>query len=139
MVNMCVMCKAILGKGDFTGKSCPYCTADEIERIDENLALVIQRLDRLGYHVYECSSGHIFSIEPYSCTYIQFSDTITFPRLPKGFSVYPSRDGFNVPTVLAKRYRAGLSEFELQYELLKSALDLLRWVEKLPPNNWQPD
>jgi hypothetical protein len=104
---------------------CPKksCKGIVIE-VDELLLLPIKILNQKGYITKYCCSGHIYSSYPQ--TYIVFEDDINLPNIPNGFYVDAERcirKDFN--------YKKN-NELLLQKEIIKTVIDILSWVKKLP-------
>lgn len=106
---------------------CPKksCEGNVIE-VDELLLLSIKILNQKGYLTKFCCSGHIYS--SYPDTYIMFEEDIELPDMPNGFY----KDSKNC---IRKDYfiiKDNGYELKLQKEIIKTSIDILTWVKKLP-------
>jgi hypothetical protein len=127
MAMMCTKCYQTDKRKYKAYLSCKTKGCDgELVNIDEALLPAISLLNTKGYITEFCCSGHFWD-EVWQDSYILFRSDITLPNLPKGFhydlplSISCIRKTFDCDNI-----------FDLQKEVLSSALDVLEWAKSLP-------
>lgn len=118
---------------------CPSvdCGDLSVVEIDDMIISVIKELNKKGYRTLYCCSGH--SYDNNANTYICFDNEIVPSIIPKDFiledEAYYIKNGWNYrddgKTCIRKWYK-DIEKEDLQKELLKTALDLIEWVNSLP-------
>lgn len=121
---------------------CPSVNCGDIQvvEIDDVLMPVIKILNEKGYMTSYCCSGHYYEND--TNTYISF-DIETVPNTtPKGFILedeeYYKQNNWtflNNQICFRKWYRYCDTKKQVSKEILKTMLDLMEWVDKLPDIN----
>lgn len=121
---------------------CPKssCGDTSLVEVDDLILPVIKLLNSKGYITKYCCSGHSYKAGCGCNTYIAFYEEYVPDVLPKGFYVeddkwyeenYPNSMRVNDSIAIRKYYDKNLDEYDLQIELCKTMIDLIKWAKKL--------
>ncbi len=114
---------------------CGNC-GSKLVKIDELYIVIIKILNQKGYTTTYCCSGHTYDKLPQS--YILFGEGIKLPFIPKGYVIdyeaHTISESFKDITEIRRDFYLSSyeSDFELEKDILKSALVVLEWSELLP-------
>jgi hypothetical protein len=129
-MKTCLECNTLFKRDvDLTRTTaCPLEDCDgEIVEIDDNILLVILKLNHKGYRTDYCCAGHPWSYRPY----ILFASNVhpeSFSSLPKNFNSEITDDN----RLHLFRNMAAEGEIERQKCIMESSIHLMEWVEDLP-------
>lgn len=116
---------------------CPLCTCGDLNvvEIDDILLPIIKKLNQKGYITQYCCSGHTY--EGDTNTYIAF-DNDTIPKtIPKDFILededyYKKNNWTFIGNMMCiRKGYEDIPKDKLYEELLKTHLDLMKWVDLL--------
>ena len=139
-MNICLSCSNHFSGTIQPYRACPIKGCDgEVLSIDDDIVLVIEHLNSLGYITRRSCAGNVDPMY-FTSTYIDFYDDIKFDHLPAGFSIYvfSGIDDFGDAckvTRIVKDYDPRLNSYEKQLAVWETAKDLLEWVKSLEKNN----
>jgi len=145
MENICNSCaklfkeNAIINYSDFEFEHlnetiCPISECDGyIIEPEENLFEAYKVLIRKGYKITDYCPAEITD-SVYECM-LFFDGDYDFDCVPKGFVINKENEEVNyeekVTTILVKRYPDKLTGIELQKKVLRTAIDIINWSERL--------
>ena len=117
---------------------CPSvdCGDFAVVEIDDMILYVIKELNKKGYKTFYCCSGH--SYENDANTYICFDGDTVPKTVPIGFILEDeeyykqNRWSYDGSKICIRKWYKNVSKNNLPKELLKTALDLIEWVDDLP-------
>ena len=118
---------------------CPNkkCGDMNLIEVDDLILPIIKLLNIKGYKTIYCCSAHAYENENHCVnTYIAFDDEFVPEIIPKGFKLENEEEP-NISTCIRKCYKEGLSEYELHKQICKTMIDLMKWIEKLPYNDYE--
>lgn len=126
---------------------CPNkkCGDLNLVEIDDLILPIIKLLNIKGYKTTYCCSAHAYENENHCAnTYIAFDSEFVPKIIPKGFTLeneeYYNKQGWDWNTddiCIRKYYKEGLSEYELHQRICKTIIDLMKWAENLPYNDYE--